>query len=218
MLFCGKIFKAMLFVQQVEQTACSRHNIPKPAAQAACPSGDIKNALDFTHRVYAPLAPGITDIYAGLFNSQHVQTGTFNLGNKQADSTPSVWDVLYPPEPKAEEAASRGEHLAYSSPMIQPNAGGCWKHPGCGPYWWGDADRAAGMWAGCPGTDPGTATKHYLLRLSPSQHIRLLGQLSFNIPSGPDIRWLSFVWPYFGPLRAPGITWEQMLGKGAEGM
>lgn len=34
---------------------------------------------------------------------------------------------------------------------------------------------------------------HHRLQLSPSQHTHSAGQLSFNTPSGSDIRWLSFV-------------------------
>lgn len=56
MLFYGKIYRAMLFVQLVEQTACPFGNRPNPGAQEACPSGNIKNVLELTHRAPSHMA------------------------------------------------------------------------------------------------------------------------------------------------------------------
>jgi len=44
----------MLFVQLVQQTGCPLGNSLNPSTQEACPSGNIKNALEFTHRMRAP--------------------------------------------------------------------------------------------------------------------------------------------------------------------
>lgn len=72
------LFRAILFVQS-RLPACPLGNTPNPGAQEACPSGNIKNALSFTHRMWGPLVHGIDEIYAGLFNTQIVHTGTSKL-------------------------------------------------------------------------------------------------------------------------------------------
>lgn len=118
MLFYGKMCREMLFVQLVEQTACPLGKTPNLGAQEACPSGNIKNALEFTHRMWGPLTCGSNEIYAGLFNSQHVQTGTSTLEISSLTVCHQFWMSSTPTESKAKEAASSGASLAYRSPMI----------------------------------------------------------------------------------------------------
>lgn len=100
--FCGKICRKMQgYFLLGKQTACPLGNIPNPRAQAACPSANINNVLEFLCRMWAPLIqPASTDRY-------------IQAVNKLANSTPTVFYELYiPTEEKMEVAAPLGESLA----------------------------------------------------------------------------------------------------------
>lgn len=197
MLFYGKIGKAILFVHLEEQTTCPLVTFPTPMHKKPASQETLKMPMSLHRGCVTTSDVAFNETYAGLFNSQHVQTGTSNLAICRLTVHHQFWMSSVPT--KAEKAAPLGESLACSSPMISPNPRGIWKHLPVGRTAAEMQTGLLGRWVGCPGRDSTrdwTATKHHLLWFSSSQHIHLPGQLSSNAPFGSDIRWLSFVWPY----------------------
>lgn len=126
MLFYGKIGKAILFVHLEEQTTCPLVTFPTPMHKKPASQETLKMPMSLHRGCVTASDMAFNETYAGLFNSQHVQTGRSNLAICRLTVHHQFWMSSVPTE--AEKAAPLGESLACSSPMISPNPRGTWKH------------------------------------------------------------------------------------------